>query len=67
MKTGFTPREQAHAIAVDALYQAYRETLDDSSLPAAKAAALRQQIERLHGRLADAARLDVTPLDRIVD
>lgn len=59
MKNGFTPREYAHALAIDALSNAYHNSLGElDELSPAEQEAARNAILRLHDSLADKAKLD---------
>jgi len=63
MKNGYTPRQYAHALAIDALKNAYKNTfgeLDD--LPSAEAEKAKLHIKLLMFMLADEAKLDVSSL-----
>lgn len=61
----FTPREMAYAIAVDALYvaAAYQEHPMLADLTPAQKQRSLEQIKKLHSKLADAAKLDTTPIN----
>jgi hypothetical protein len=64
MKNGYTPREFAHSIAVDALRDAYLNRLGDlEGLTPAQVVKARAAIVRLHDALAAAAKLDALSLE----
>jgi len=57
----FTPREYAHAVAVDALYYAIKNGDDNIvDAPQAYRDAVRKAMAKLAIRLAEAAKLDMT-------
>ena len=62
MKNGYTHKEYAYSIAVDALYRAYRHDLENEGLSSADLARVKQNIEKLYYKLADAVKFDVSPL-----
>ena len=64
MKNGYTPREFAHSIAVDALLLAIRNTSGelDGLTPSERSKAI-EQLSKLRVQLADKAHLDLVSVE----
>jgi hypothetical protein len=59
MKNGYTPREYAHSLAVDALIAAHGDRQNElAGLTSKEVEQVRAQLEKLIERLANAAKLD---------
>lgn len=61
MKNGYTPKEFAYSMAIDHLldmYSAHAYWLDDKNLTEVNIKQVREQISKLHKKLADTAKLD---------
>jgi hypothetical protein len=60
MKNGYTPRQYAYAVAIDALKEAFDDRFDElANLPESERQAARQAIIKLKNQLADRAKLDI--------
>jgi len=63
MKNGYTPKEYAHAIAIDALGIAHTNKFGElDGLTPSETRHVQEHIERLRTRLADQAKLDLGPI-----
>ena len=62
MKNNYTPREYAHTLAVDALLSAHANRFGElDGLTSSEVEATKRQMTVLIVRLADEAKLDITP------
>lgn len=62
MKNGYTPKEYAHTIAVDALAHAIKNTFGDlDALTPSEQQQTIDQLRKLRLHLADKAKLDILP------
>lgn len=62
MKNDYTPREYAHTLAIDALHQAHTNKFGElDGLTSSEVEATKRQLSALIVRLADEAKLDITP------
>lgn len=66
MKNGYTPKEYAHSIAIDALHSALRNNLGElDGLTPKETEQTIAQMNKLMIALADKVKMDITPVNYI--